>query len=82
MHYIARKVAPPEGSYFLLGPRGTGKSTWLLHHYPDAVRVDFLRGSGTSLHWIPRAHKGRRGGNAARLYSHTGRNSKSPTLAS
>jgi predicted AAA+ superfamily ATPase len=44
MQYIPRKVLPPQGSYFLLGPRGTGKSTWLLHSYPDAVRVDFLLG--------------------------------------
>ncbi len=44
MRYIHRKIAPPDGSYFLLGPRGTGKSTWLLHHYPKAVRIDFLLG--------------------------------------
>ena len=42
--YINRSMTPPEGSYFLLGPRGTGKSTWLLHRYPDAVRIDFLLG--------------------------------------
>lgn len=44
MKYIPRKVVPPKGSYFLLGPRGTGKSTWLMHNYPDAVRVDLLLG--------------------------------------
>ena len=42
--YIPRKLIPPEGSYFLLGPRGTGKSTWLLQHYPNAVRIDLLLG--------------------------------------
>jgi predicted AAA+ superfamily ATPase len=42
--YVPRKIAPPKGSYFLLGPRGTGKSTWLLHHYPQAVRIDLLLG--------------------------------------
>lgn len=42
--YIPRKIVPPEGSYFLLGPRGTGKSTWLLHHYPDTTRIDLLLG--------------------------------------
>jgi len=42
--YIPRIINPPEGSYFLLGPRGTGKSTWLLHHYPKAVRIDLLLG--------------------------------------
>ena len=43
-HYIPRGLNPPEGSYFLLGPRGTGKSTWLLHHYPKALRIDLLLG--------------------------------------
>lgn len=43
-HYIPRIINPPEGSYFLLGPRGTGKSTWLRHHYPQATRIDFLLG--------------------------------------
>ncbi len=42
--YIPRTINPPEGSYFLLGPRGTGKSTWLLHRYPKAVRIDLLLG--------------------------------------
>ncbi len=42
--YIKRSINPPKGSYFLLGPRGTGKSTWLLHHYPDALRIDLLLG--------------------------------------
>ena len=44
MKYVPRKVIPPEGSYFLLGPRGTGKSTWLSHHYPEAIRIDLLLG--------------------------------------
>lgn len=44
MKYIPRKLIPPEESYFLLGPRGTGKSTWLLHNYPDATRIDLLLG--------------------------------------
>jgi len=42
--YIPRLVLPPKESYFLLGPRGTGKSTWLRHHYPDALRIDLLLG--------------------------------------
>lgn len=37
-----RILAPPSGSFFLLGPRGTGKSTWLRAQYPDALRVDLL----------------------------------------
>jgi len=42
--YIPRSLVPPKGSYFLLGPRGTGKSTWLQHHYPNALRIDLLLG--------------------------------------
>lgn len=42
--YIPRLMNPPEESYFLLGPRGTGKSTWLLRQYPNAVRIDLLLG--------------------------------------
>src|SRR5437870_11817085 len=43
-HYIFRNLNPPRGSSFLLAPRGTGKSTWLSHHYPDATRIDLLLG--------------------------------------
>lgn len=43
-NYTEREVAPPKESYFLLGPRGTGKSTWLKKHYPKAFRVDLLLG--------------------------------------
>lgn len=43
-HYTPRNLNPPKGSYFLLGPRGTGKSTWLLHQYPKALRIDLLLG--------------------------------------
>lgn len=42
--YIPRILNPPEGNYFLLGPRGTGKSTWLRHRYPGAIRIDLLLG--------------------------------------
>ena len=31
-----------RGHFFLFGPRGTGKSTWLRAALPDAVRVDLL----------------------------------------
>ena len=33
---------PPRGHFFLFGPRGTGKSTWLEAAFPQAVRVDLL----------------------------------------
>lgn len=32
----------PSGSFFLLGPRGTGKSTWVGSILPKALRVDLL----------------------------------------
>lgn len=32
----------PRGSYFLLGPRGTGKSSLLAQRHPDALTIDLL----------------------------------------
>lgn len=40
--YFQRLISPPKESFFLLGPRGTGKSTWLMHAYPKAKRIDLL----------------------------------------
>ncbi len=40
--FFSRLLQPPTESFLLLGPRGTGKSTWLAHCYPDAVRIDLL----------------------------------------
>lgn len=37
-----RFFIPPTGSYFLFGPRGTGKSTWLKKNYPNALWIDLL----------------------------------------
>ncbi len=37
-----RFFRPPLGTFFLLGPRGTGKTLWTRQRYPDAVRVDLL----------------------------------------
>jgi predicted AAA+ superfamily ATPase len=42
MQYIPRNIQPPKESFFLLGPRGTGKSTWLKKAYPGALRLDLL----------------------------------------
>jgi uncharacterized protein len=39
----ARLLKPLGTSFFLFGPRGTGKSSWLEAAYTDAVRFDFLR---------------------------------------
>ena len=32
----------PRGHFFLFGPRGTGKSTWLRQHLPEALFLDLL----------------------------------------
>lgn len=38
-----RFFTPPDGeSFFLFGPRGTGKTTWLKTHYEKALWVDLL----------------------------------------
>jgi predicted AAA+ superfamily ATPase len=42
MTSVSRFFKPPPGSFFLFGPRGTGKSTWLKKHFGDAVRLDLL----------------------------------------
>jgi predicted AAA+ superfamily ATPase len=39
---IARRLSLPKGSFFLLGPRGTGKSTWVRQAVPGASRIDLL----------------------------------------
>lgn len=39
---IIRLLQPPGRSFFLFGPRGTGKSTWLQQMLPDAFTLDFL----------------------------------------
>ena len=42
MASVRRFLQPPPGSFFLFGPRGTGKSTWLQQEFPEALRVDLL----------------------------------------
>ena len=37
-----RFFTPPKQSYFLFGPRGTGKSTWLRQTYLEAYWIDLL----------------------------------------
>lgn len=39
---IPRLFTLPKQSFFLFGPRGTGKSTWLRQNMPDAVWIDLL----------------------------------------
>ena len=42
MEMIDRFFRPPEGSFFLFGPRGTGKSTFITRYFPDAYYIDLL----------------------------------------
>jgi predicted AAA+ superfamily ATPase len=42
MEFIPRFFVPPRNHFFLLGPRGTGKTLWSRHHYPQALRIDLL----------------------------------------
>ena len=37
-----RILKPPTSSFFLLGPRGTGKTVWTQQAYPEALRIDLL----------------------------------------
>lgn len=37
-----RILKPPAQSFFLLGARGTGKSTWIKAHFPEAKTFDLL----------------------------------------
>ncbi len=45
MALIRRFFEIPEQSFFLFGPRGTGKSTWLREQLPDALYLDLLEPS-------------------------------------
>lgn len=42
MRHIKRFLKDPKQSFFLLGPRGTGKSTWIRHHFSNALWIDLL----------------------------------------
>ena len=42
MAFTQRHFLPPNDHFFLFGPRGTGKSTWLRACLPDAYVVDLL----------------------------------------
>ena len=37
-----RQLQAPPGSFFLFGPRGTGKTTWIQEHFRDAPSYDLL----------------------------------------
>ena len=42
MEFVSRFFNVPDRSFFLFGPRGTGKSTWLHARLPDALFLDLL----------------------------------------
>ena len=43
MELQRRFFSAPRQSFFLIGPRGTGKSTWLRQAMPDALFLDLLQ---------------------------------------
>lgn len=42
MAFFPRFLQPSSEHFFLLGPRGTGKTLWTQHQFPDALRIDLL----------------------------------------
>ena len=42
METIPRNLKTLSSSFFLFGPRGSGKSTWLRQHFPEALWIDLL----------------------------------------
>lgn len=42
MESKARFISIPKTSFFLFGPRGTGKSMWLKKTFPQSIYLDFL----------------------------------------
>ena len=42
METVDRFFTPPKGSFFLFGPRGTGKSTFVKERFKDALYIDLL----------------------------------------
>lgn len=43
MSYVKRLFKIPKQSFFLFGPRGTGKSTYLKKHFINAIWIDLLK---------------------------------------
>jgi len=42
MEIVDRFFQPPKSSFFLFGPRGTGKSTFVHQVFKNAVYIDLL----------------------------------------
>lgn len=43
MKFIERLFKPKKQSFFLFGPRGTGKSMWVKKYFKNALYIDFLK---------------------------------------
>ncbi|ABS78504.1 ATPase [Coxiella burnetii] len=43
MRLVKRFFTASKESFFLFGPRGTGKSTWLMTNFPQALLIDLLQ---------------------------------------
>jgi uncharacterized protein len=42
MEFVSRFLKPSADHFFLLGPRGTGKTLWSRQTFPEALRLDLL----------------------------------------
>lgn len=42
METFPRFLKAPQDHFFLLGPRGTGKTWWTRTTFPDALHIDLL----------------------------------------
>lgn len=42
MEFVPRFLEDPKQSFFLFGPRGTGKTLWTEHCFKDALRINLL----------------------------------------
>ena len=51
----ARRLRPPASSFFLFGPRGTGKSTWIESNFAGAPTYDLLNTRALRLSRDPEA---------------------------
>ena len=56
MEYITRFLQLSDQSFFLFGPRGTGKSTWIRETLPEALVIDLLS-PGTNRSYLARPER-------------------------
>ena len=58
MAVAGQLLLPPADSFFLFGPPGTSKSTWLQQHCPEALRLDLLAPDVLRAYQARRNHRG------------------------